>query len=110
MCYTGTMDQMRKAPYQWRHSLRQRLGLGWRAIWPIVRQTLGWLFILMGLIGLMLPVVPQIPFLVIGIALVGRRHPLIRWCSVYFKLFLRRWAALETPMIGALGRMALRTQ
>jgi hypothetical protein len=47
---------------------------------------------------------------VIGIALVGRRHPVIRWVSVYFKLFLRRWAALQTPVIGPLGRMALRGQ
>ena len=71
---------------------------------------LGWFFILLGLIGLVLPILQGVIFLVIGIALVGRRHPLIRYFSVYFKLFLRRWAAVGTPLIGPLGRMALRGQ
>ena len=79
-------------------------------LWPVLRQVLGWIFILLGLIGLVLPILQGAIFLVIGIALVGRRNRLIRWASVSFKLFLRRWAALPTPLIGPLGRMALRGQ
>ena len=91
-------------------SMRRRLAIAWRVIWPVFRQVLGWLLILLGLIGLVLPILQGVIFLVIGIALVGRRHPVIRYVSVYFKLFLRRWAAIETPVIGPLGRMALRGQ
>ncbi len=82
----------------------------WRAIWPILRQVLGWLCILLGLLGLALPVLQGIPLLVIGIALVGRRNKLIRWTSVHLKLALRRWAAVQTPVIGPAGRLALRVQ
>lgn len=91
-------------------SLKQRLVNIWRIVWPVLRQVLGWLFILLGLVGLVLPILQGVIFLVIGIALVGRRNRLIRWVSVSFKLFLRRWAALPTPLIGPLGRMALRGQ
>ena len=101
---------MRQTSYQWHYNLKRRLAIAWRVIWPVFRQTLGWLFILFGLIGLVLPVLQGVIFLVIGIALVGRRHPLIRRTGVLFKLFLRRWAALETPLIGPLGRIALRGQ
>ena len=101
---------MRGIRFQWHHGLKQRLAAAWRLAWPIVRQVLGWLFILLGLAGLVLPILQGVLFLVIGIALVGRRHPVIRWVSVYLKLFLRRWAALDTPLIGPLGRIARRGQ
>jgi hypothetical protein len=91
-------------------SFKQRLVYIWRILWPVLRQVLGWIFILLGLVGLVLPLLQGVIFLVIGIALVGRRNRLIRWASVSFKLFLRRWAALPTPLIGPLGRMALRGQ
>jgi hypothetical protein len=90
--------------------IRRRLAIAWRVVWPVFRQVLGWLFILLGLVGLVLPVLQGVIFLVIGIALVGRRHPLIRYAAVYFKLFVRRWAAVETPVVGPLGRLALRGQ
>jgi hypothetical protein len=104
------MEQTHVEQYQSSISVRRRLAIAWRVVWPIFRQVLGWLFILLGLIGLVLPILQGVIFLVIGIALVGRRHPVIRYVSVYFKLFLRRWAAIETPVIGPLGRMALRGQ
>ena len=101
---------MREVQIQRQRRLKRRLAIAWRTLWPVFRQALGWLFILLGLVGLALPIVPQIPFLVIGIALVGRRHPVIRWVSVYFKLFLRRWAAAQAPLIGRLGCVALHGQ
>lgn len=90
--------------------MRQTLGSIWRYLWPIVRQVLGWICIFLGLLGLLLPLLQGIPLLVLGITLVGRRHPLIRWAGVRLKLGLRRWAALQTPLIGPLGRLALRIQ
>src|SRR4051812_47479176 len=104
------MEHIRKTYDQWFYRIKRRLSIGWRAVWPVFHQTLGWIFILIGLIGLVLPILQGVIFLVIGIALVGRRHPLIRWVSIYLKLFLRRWAALQTPLIGPLGRLALHGQ
>lgn len=103
------MQRTRSTPGR-RWDIRRRLAVIWRLLWPIVRQVLGWTCIVVGLLGLVLPLLQGIPLLVIGIALVGRRHPLIRWTSVHFKLLLRRWAALQTPIVGPLGRLALRAQ
>jgi hypothetical protein len=89
----------------------RRVLLGaWHLLWPVMRQVLGWIFILLGLLGLVLPVLQGLLFLVIGLALVGRRNWLIRRARVLIKRSLRRWAALRTPLIGPAGRMALRAQ
>src|SRR5262249_25443497 len=104
------MEHTQVEQYQNSTGVRRRFTIVWRIAAPIIRQVLGWLFILLGLIGLVLPILQGVIFLVIGIALVGRRHPLIRYVSVYLKLFLRRWAAIQTPLIGPLGRLALRSQ
>jgi hypothetical protein len=104
------MEQTRPTQAERLASLKRRLLYLWGILWPVLRQVLGWIFILLGLVGLVLPILQGVIFLVIGIALVGRRNRLIRWVSVCLKLFLRRWAALSTPLIGPLGRMALRGQ
>jgi hypothetical protein len=93
-----------------RHYYRRRLAGARRLFWPIIRQVIGWMFILLGLLGLVLPVLQGVLFLVIGIALVGRRNWLIRRSTLLFKRFLRRWATVETPLVGSAGRMALRAQ
>jgi O-antigen/teichoic acid export membrane protein len=89
-----------------RTSYRQSLLIAW---W-LLRQVLGWSFILLGLIGLVLPVLQGVLFLVIGIALVGRRNWLIRRSTLVFKRCLRRWAAVRIPLVGGAGRIALRAQ
>ena len=104
------MERTRPAHYPRWQLFKRRMAGVWRLMWPMLRQMLGWICIFLGLLGLVLPVLQGVIFLVIGVALVGRRNWLIRWTSVHFKLFLRRWAALETPAIGPLGRMALRGQ
>ena len=78
--------------------------------WGLLRQALGWFFILLGLLGLVLPVLQGVLFLVIGVALVGRRNWLIRRSRLLFKRLLRRWAAVQTPLVGGTGRIALRAQ
>src|SRR5215212_10889011 len=78
--------------------------------WWVLRQVLGWFFILLGLLGLVLPVLQGVLFLVIGVALVGRRNWLIRRSTLVFKRFLRRWAAVQSPLVGGAGRIALRAQ
>lgn len=103
------MEEMQKRENHWRAFLN-RLEQAWQVIWPIARQMLGWLLIFLGILGLILPFLQGFLFLAIGIAMVGRRNPIIRRVSVYFKLFLHRWALLQTPLIGPLGRLALRAQ
>jgi hypothetical protein len=91
-------------------SFRRGAAITWRLLWPIIRQVIGWMFILLGLVGLVLPVLQGVLFLVIGIALVGKRNWLIRRSTLLFKRFLRRWARVKTPLVGPAGRLALRAQ
>ncbi|MCU0490539.1 MAG: hypothetical protein MUD01_02930 [Chloroflexaceae bacterium] len=76
--------------------------------WAQLRVPLGWCCIALGLLGMALPMMPGVALLVLGVALVGQRHPLLRRARVWYRLLLRRWAALPTPVIGAAGRAALR--
>jgi len=78
--------------------------MDYRVIWDRVRPVVGWGFILLGIAGLFLPVLQGILFLAIGVKLVGRRSRALRWILVHLKLLLRRWAALRTPGVGAVGR------
>lgn len=43
-----------------------------------LKKTGGWLLILIGLAGCVLPIIPGVPILIAGIALVGVEHPFIR--------------------------------
>ena len=91
-------------------NIRRFVARTWRVFWPVLRQVLGWAFIVLGLLGLVLPFLQGVLFLVIGIALVGRRNIVIRHSRVATKRLLRRWAAQPTPIVGRSGRMALRGQ
>ena len=88
----------------------RRPWVSWPAIWRTIRPVLGWICIAIGLLGVVLPIFPGMPFLVPGIALVGRRNRLIRWSAVACKRALRRLAPLNTPLLGPLARWALRAQ
>lgn len=79
-------------------------------MWHFARPWVGWSFICIGILGCLLPVLPGLPFLFIGVALVGRRTWVIRWCAVQYKLFVRRWAMLPHPLVARMGRLALLAQ
>lgn len=68
---------------------RRLLSLNLQRAWLILRQVLGWLLISIGILGMILPG-PGIPFFVLGVLLVGRRHHLLRRSSVMLRLHLRR--------------------
>lgn len=74
------------------------------------RLILGVGFILLGIAGVILPVLPGTIWLIIGTLLIGKRSRLLRRVAVGGKLLLRRWAATERPVAGAIGHWALRTQ
>jgi hypothetical protein len=76
------------------------------AVWLILRPTLGWLLIVLGLIGMPMPIVNGTIFLVLGLILVGPRNRVIRWSRVNIKLILDRWALMHNPLLGFSGRMA----
>jgi len=80
------------------------------ASWQVIRPILGWSLIALGVLGCILPVLPGLPLLFIGIALVGRRSKIIRWCAVQYKLAVRRWAAMPHPWLARAGRWALLAQ
>lgn len=77
--------------------------------WFVLKPILGWTLIVIGLIGMPMPIVNGVIFLVIGLALVGHRNRVIRWSRIQIKLLLQRWAALDTPLIGPIGRLARRS-
>lgn len=79
------------------------------AIWLVLKPVLGWLLIIVGLIGMAIPIMNGVIFLLIGLALVGPRNRIIRWSRVHLKLFLEWWASLNIPIIGPLGRLARRS-
>ena len=89
---------------------RHWLRTAWHYVGLWLRLILGWFFIGLGVLGVILPILPGMPWLIIGTWLIGRRSRLFRKTGVAGKRFLRRWATHEGPVIGGLGRWALRTQ
>ena len=87
--------------------LLRRAGL---FLWLSIRVILGCAFILLGILGVILPILPGMSWLIIGTWLIGRRSRLLRRANVWGKRLLRRWAALDRPVAGAVGRWALRSQ
>jgi uncharacterized membrane protein YbaN (DUF454 family) len=55
--------------------------------WRIARAVAGIAMITLGVVGCLLPIIPGVPFLVGGVALLGTRHPLVR----PFAEPLQRW-------------------
>ncbi|HSP97063.1 MAG TPA: hypothetical protein VL049_07440 [Candidatus Dormibacteraeota bacterium] len=55
-------------------AVRGRLTTLWRA----ARVVAGVVLVVVGILGLVLPVLPGIPLLIGGIALLGPQHPLVR--------------------------------
>lgn len=100
------MEKQSKETTHLPHRTRQAVQAGWR----VVRPVLGWGFIILGIVGLVLPVLQGMIFLAIGFGLVGRRNPLLRWLRVHFKLMLKRMAALPYAPAAWVGRTLLNAQ
>jgi hypothetical protein len=75
-----------------------------------LRLFVGGGLIVVGILGVILPILPGMPFLILGTLVVGRRSRLLRRASVGGKQLLRRWAAHERPLVGRLGRWGLVAQ
>jgi hypothetical protein len=55
-------------------AIRRRLS----TLWQAARVVAGVVLVLIGAIGCVLPIIPGIPMLIAGIALLGPHHPLVR--------------------------------
>jgi hypothetical protein len=69
--------------------LRTALSAGWRH----ARAPMGVVLVMVGLVGILVPMVPGVPLLMLGVALLGREHSLIRllvrwvaWCPGLLRL------------------------
>jgi hypothetical protein len=80
----------------------------WLRAWRLLRPGLGWLCLAVGMLGMILPVLPGIPILLLGVALVGRRNRLLRWAGIQEKRLLRHWSRHPAPLMRGTGRWLLR--
>jgi hypothetical protein len=73
----------------------------------VVRQVIGWIVLLVGIAGIVLPLTPALILIPAGVALIGRNHWTIRRSRVGFRLILRH--AEEWPgWAGSAGRVLRR--
>jgi hypothetical protein len=68
----------------------------------VFRTIAGWALIVLGIVGLLLPILQGFLFLSAGVAVLGRRSLLVRWFRVRIRLLERRF--LADP--GVRGRLA----
>jgi hypothetical protein len=80
------------------------------AFFHYLRLIIGCIFIVIGILGVILPVLPGTIWLIIASLIIGKRSRILRRASVAGKRWLRRWAALEQPIIRGLGRWSLGMQ
>lgn len=76
----------------------------------LLRTWSGWVCIVLGLFFLPLPIPFGIPLLVTGTLLLGTRSPAIRLSFLHIRLFLRRWARSNIPVLGTAGFKLLQVQ
>jgi uncharacterized protein YqgC (DUF456 family) len=58
-----------------------------------IRTGAGLVLVVVGIAGLVLPVVPGIPIMIAGLALLGTEHPV----RVAITRRLQRWGVMKTP-------------
>lgn len=69
----------------------------------LLRRIVGALFLLLGIIGLLMPIMPGWPFLVPGIALLGSRDPWLRFIHLGIIRLLKFIKTRQTPWIRQSG-------
>ena len=69
----------------------------------LIRRIIGGFFLLLGIIGLIMPILPGWPFLVPGIALLGSRDPWLRFIHLGIIRLLKFIKSRRTPWIRQSG-------
>ena len=69
-----------------------------KIIWRWVRIVAGFLLLGLGLVALLLPVVPQVPFILGGLLLLAREF---HWARRLLEWARSKWSAARAPSAGA---------
>ncbi|NTW01830.1 MAG: hypothetical protein HGA19_11130 [Oscillochloris sp.] len=69
-----------------------------------VRRSLGFLFLAIGILGALLPIIPGWPGLFVAVLLLGRRDPALRKLHLVGRRFLRFLRTARTPHLRRFGR------
>jgi len=75
-----------------------------------LRAVLGWLSIALGVLGSIFPVIPGLPFLILGVYLVGHRNRVLRWWRVHIRLLIRWASRSRIPWLRWAGHTTRRVQ
>ena len=68
-----------------------------------LRRTIGWICLLVALVGAVMPVIPGWPALIGAIVLLGRRDPLLRWLHLWLRRGLRALRRTRITFLRNLG-------
>ena len=52
-------------------------------VWRHIRAPLGIVVLILGAVGIVVPIVPGVPLLISGVALLGKDHPIVRACTTW---------------------------
>jgi hypothetical protein len=74
----------------------------------LIRRVLGWGNITLGLLGIVLPVLPGLIFIAVGIVLLGPHDPALRRSAIMIRLILRRWSQCKQRHLRRIGQFARR--
>ena len=55
-----------------------------------VSLVTGWLLTIGGIIGLVLPILPDLPFLLLGLAILSKRYGWVQWVRTWLHSLFRR--------------------
>jgi hypothetical protein len=83
--------------------LRKRIKFHIPAFPQGLRRALGLLSLVAGITGCILPILPGLPFLVIGARLLGPRDPALRRVTLIGHTLLRRLNGARHPFLRATG-------
>ena len=61
----------------------------------LARRILGWSLLALALLGFVLPVLPGLPLLALGIIALGPHDPTLRRIAVRVRLLIRRWSQMR---------------
>lgn len=73
-----------------------------------MRRCAGWGLIGLGLLGIVLPVLPGLIFIALGILMLGPHDPALRRIALCLRIVLRRWSQMRQPHIRRMGIVARR--
>jgi hypothetical protein len=80
------------------------------AFFHYLRLVIGCIFIAIGILGVILPVLPGTIWLILASLIIGKRSRMLRRANVAGKRMLRGWRRHDHPLIRRLGRWSVAAQ